>query len=257
MSLVLSIVTVYRHSMREARYPSNLEEACISCRLYRDIQEDRAFMLEEIWSSEKDMQRHLKSDRYHTVLLVFEMATEPPEIRFDTIAHSSGIETIVKARNHTYMKGEKMNYNFKSNLAAFFSLFLLVIFFAGCVAAIPVIVYYYATDDGYVATADVDQNADEVWQAVTQLAEKRVAEGRISIVQKKGDPDMLLRVTDKIQTAEVKVISKKEGGSKIIIKADVPSESKEEEAKKEEELALRIMKNICEEAKADCKLEAQ
>ena len=80
---------------------TRLEEACISCRLYRDVQEDRAFMLEEIWSSEKDLQRHLKSDRYHTVLLVVEMATEPPEIRFDTIAHSSGIETIVKARNHT------------------------------------------------------------------------------------------------------------------------------------------------------------
>jgi hypothetical protein len=54
------------------------------------------------------------------------------------------------------MKGEKMNYNFKSNWLAVLSILLLVIFFAGCVAAIPVIVYYYATDDGYVATADVD-----------------------------------------------------------------------------------------------------
>jgi quinol monooxygenase YgiN len=80
---------------------TKLEEACISCRLYRDVQEDRAFMLEEIWSSEKDLQRHLNSDKFHTVLLVVEMATEPPEIRFDTIAHSSGIETIEKARNHT------------------------------------------------------------------------------------------------------------------------------------------------------------
>jgi hypothetical protein len=35
------------------------------------------------------------------VLLVVEMATKPPEIHFDTIAHSSGIETIEKARNHT------------------------------------------------------------------------------------------------------------------------------------------------------------
>ena len=149
-----------------------------------------------------------------------------------------------------------MNYNFKSNLAAFFSLFLLVIFFAGCVAAIPVVVYYYATHDGYVATADVEKNADEMWQTVTQVAEKRVAEGRITIVQKTGDPDRLIRVTDDIQTAEVKVISKKEGGSKIIIKADVPSDTKEE-SKKEEELALRIMKNLYEEAKADCKIEEQ
>jgi hypothetical protein len=86
------------------------------------------------------------------------------------------------------------------------------------------------------------------------VADKRVAEGRIKIL-KKEDSDRLIKVTDEIQTAQVKVLSKKEGGSKIIIKADVPSESKEEEAKKEEELALRIMKNLCEEAKADCKLE--
>jgi hypothetical protein len=152
------------------------------------------------------------------------------------------------------MKGEKMNYNFKSNWLAVLSLLLLVIFFAGCVAAIPVIVYYYATDDGYVATADVEKNPDEIWQAVTQLTDKRVAEGRIKIL-KKEDSDRLIKVTDEIQTAQVKVISKKEGGSKIIVKADVASEDKKEEAKKEEELALRIMKNLCEEAKADCKLE--
>ncbi|MGD8520137.1 MAG: hypothetical protein PVF56_03240 [Desulfobacterales bacterium] len=147
-----------------------------------------------------------------------------------------------------------MNYNFKSNWLAVLSLLLLVIFFAGCVAAIPVIVYYYATDDGYVATADVEKNPDEIWQAVTQLTDKRVAEGRIKIL-KKEDSDRLIKVTDEIQTAQVKVISKKEGGSKIIVKADVASEDKKEEAKKEEELALRIMKNLCEEAKADCKLE--
>ena len=145
-----------------------------------------------------------------------------------------------------------MKHNFKPNLVAFFSLFLLVIFFAGCIAAIPVI-YYYASDDSYVATADVKKNPDEIWQAVTQMADKRVSEGRIKIL-KKEDSDRLIKVTDEIQTAEVKVISKEGGGSKIIVKADVPSESKEEELKKEEELALRIMKNLCEEAKANCKL---
>jgi quinol monooxygenase YgiN len=74
------------------------EPGCIICRLYRDIKEDRALMLEEIWSSEKDLQRHLGSDKFHTVLLVVEMASEPPEIRFDMISHSTGIETIEKVR---------------------------------------------------------------------------------------------------------------------------------------------------------------
>jgi quinol monooxygenase YgiN len=77
------------------------EPGCISCRLYRDVQEDRVLMLEEMWASEKELQRHLRSDRYRKVLLVVEMAAEPPEIRFDTIGHSSGVETIEKARNQT------------------------------------------------------------------------------------------------------------------------------------------------------------
>jgi quinol monooxygenase YgiN len=75
------------------------EPGSISCRLYRDAHDPRALMLEEIWASENELQRHLRSDRYCKVLLVVEMAAEPPEIRFDTIAHSSGVETIEKARS--------------------------------------------------------------------------------------------------------------------------------------------------------------
>jgi quinol monooxygenase YgiN len=74
------------------------EPGCMSCRLYRDVQEECALMLDETWTSEKDLLRHLQSDRYRRVLLVVEMSAEPPEIRFDTIAHSSGVETIEQAR---------------------------------------------------------------------------------------------------------------------------------------------------------------
>ena len=48
--------------------------------------------------SDADVKRHLRSDKYHKILLVVEMAAEPPEIRFDTISHSSGVETIEQAR---------------------------------------------------------------------------------------------------------------------------------------------------------------
>ena len=77
---------------------TKLEEGCVSCRLYRDVQEERALMLAETWASEKDMERHLSSDKFLAVLLVVEMASEFPEIRFDVISHSTGIETIEKAR---------------------------------------------------------------------------------------------------------------------------------------------------------------
>ena len=64
-----------------------------------------------------------------------------------------------------------------------------------------------------------------------------------------------MKVTDDVQTAEIKIDPKEDGGSKIIIKADVPDEKDEKvEEKKEEELALRIMKELCANAKADCKI---
>ncbi len=80
---------------------TKLEEGCISCRLYQDVQEDGALMLQERWTSENDLHRHLRSDKFHTVLLVVEMAIEPPDIRFESVAQSAGMEVIEQARTQT------------------------------------------------------------------------------------------------------------------------------------------------------------
>ena len=74
------------------------EGGCISCRLYRGMEDGREIMVEEVWESDEDVHRHLRSDGYRRLLLVMEMAEVPPEIRFDTISQSSGVETIERAR---------------------------------------------------------------------------------------------------------------------------------------------------------------
>jgi len=73
---------------------------CVFCRICEDALENNILQFEEMWSSEEELERHLRSDRYHEVLLVMEMALKQPEIRFDTISSSTGIETIEKARGH-------------------------------------------------------------------------------------------------------------------------------------------------------------
>jgi len=80
---------------------TQFEPGCVSCRLYRGVEDARAIMLEELWTSDEDVQRHLRSEKYRKILLVVEMSTEPPEICFDIIAHSSGVETIEQARIQT------------------------------------------------------------------------------------------------------------------------------------------------------------
>ena len=76
------------------------DPGCLSCHIYGDLQEKNVFMLKEVWKSEEDLDLHLRSDEYRNLLLVLEMALEQPEIRFDTISRSTGIETIEKARSH-------------------------------------------------------------------------------------------------------------------------------------------------------------
>jgi quinol monooxygenase YgiN len=71
-----------------------LEEGCLGCRLYLDALEEGAMMLHEIWADENSLKRHLRSEEFRHVLLVVEMAGEPPEIRFDRIAKTAGIEAI-------------------------------------------------------------------------------------------------------------------------------------------------------------------
>jgi quinol monooxygenase YgiN len=71
---------------------------CVFSRICEDALEDNILQFEEMWRSEEEFQNHLCSPEYHKVLLVLEMALKPPEIRFDTVSSSSGIEIIEKAR---------------------------------------------------------------------------------------------------------------------------------------------------------------
>jgi hypothetical protein len=57
-------------------------------------------MLEELWTTRRELERHLRSPGYQRVLLVIEMAKGQPEIRFHTISHTSGFEIIAEARSY-------------------------------------------------------------------------------------------------------------------------------------------------------------
>ncbi len=71
---------------------------CIACFVYRDVQMEHAVMLDQRWDSLESMTQHLRSDDYRNVLLAMEMASEPPEVHFETVSHVTGMEMIKKAR---------------------------------------------------------------------------------------------------------------------------------------------------------------
>lgn len=88
------VLSILGSLSRKTRY----DPGCISCRVYCGQEEEDGILLEELWSDEEHLEHHLRSAEFYKVLLVSELSNAPPEFRFDTILHSSGIETIVKAR---------------------------------------------------------------------------------------------------------------------------------------------------------------
>jgi quinol monooxygenase YgiN len=77
---------------------SKVYSGCLGCHVYEDAQEDNVIMYEEVWRSEEDLERRLRSPEYRAMLLVMEMAHKHPEVRFNKVSASKGIEMIEKAR---------------------------------------------------------------------------------------------------------------------------------------------------------------
>jgi len=76
-----------------------VDPGCLGCHLYMDMLEKNVLMFEHLWRSEEDLKHHLRSNEYRCVLLLMEMALEQPEVRFDVIARTSGLETVELARS--------------------------------------------------------------------------------------------------------------------------------------------------------------
>jgi quinol monooxygenase YgiN len=77
---------------------TRIQPGCISSRIYRDESEEAVFMFEEVWRNQDDLDRYLRSEDYRRMLLVMEMASEPPEVKFQTISSQAGLEVVEKAR---------------------------------------------------------------------------------------------------------------------------------------------------------------
>jgi len=87
--------------LRSTAEQCKIHSGCLSSHIYDDVQEDNVLMFEEMWRTEEDLAQHLRSEEYRDVLLVMEMALKHPEVSFNKVSTSTGIETVEKARNFT------------------------------------------------------------------------------------------------------------------------------------------------------------
>ena len=78
--------------------PTRAQPGCISCHIYSEVDDQNALILLEEWNSQADVDRHLRSNHYKKVLAIMDMSNTQPEIKFNTISDTKGMEAIEAAR---------------------------------------------------------------------------------------------------------------------------------------------------------------
>jgi quinol monooxygenase YgiN len=78
--------------------PTRVETGCKSCRLYYETDSPNVLTWIEEWQTEDDLRRHLGSPQYRRILAALDMSDVRPEIRFDTVVETAGMQLIAEAR---------------------------------------------------------------------------------------------------------------------------------------------------------------
>ena len=81
-------------TMRGMLEPARVERGCMGYRLYEDVENRNAFLLVEEWATQEDLERHISKDNQGRLLSLMDLLSERPELRFNTVSHTAGMELI-------------------------------------------------------------------------------------------------------------------------------------------------------------------
>ena len=78
--------------------PMRVEPGCLDFHCSRDIEDENAMVLEARWQTLKDLERHVCSDDFRTILSLLEESGEKPVVEFHHVTGTDGMERIWKLR---------------------------------------------------------------------------------------------------------------------------------------------------------------
>jgi quinol monooxygenase YgiN len=74
--------------------PTRVQPGCLSCRLYRDYDNDNAITLIGEWSTPGDLERYLASGVRKTLIAALDLSSEVPQVQIDAIERKQGLALI-------------------------------------------------------------------------------------------------------------------------------------------------------------------
>jgi quinol monooxygenase YgiN len=83
--------------LRSVQGPVLAEPGCRGFEILEEQAPGAAIVLVERWDSPAALQAHLRSDHYRRILGACELSTGPPQIRFDHVSATEGIELVERS----------------------------------------------------------------------------------------------------------------------------------------------------------------
>jgi quinol monooxygenase YgiN len=82
-------------SLRSLVGPASAEAACVSCRVFQDSDDPDSITFVQAWTSQQDLERHVRAHQYRVLLAVADLSAGEPEIRVDGLSpQTSGLEVL-------------------------------------------------------------------------------------------------------------------------------------------------------------------
>jgi len=79
--------------------PVLAQPGCVACHIYEEPGPAQAIVLVERWESQAALEAHLRSEAYRQILGAIELSGGPPEVCFDSVSATDGMDLIERARN--------------------------------------------------------------------------------------------------------------------------------------------------------------
>jgi quinol monooxygenase YgiN len=74
------------------------QPGCIAYHIYVEQGQEPAVVLVERWESRATLEAHIRSDIYRRILGAIELAGGPPEMSFEVVSGSEGMELVERLR---------------------------------------------------------------------------------------------------------------------------------------------------------------
>ena len=99
MNALLEKQTEVMQTLLSMIEPTENGKGCLSCHVFRDIEDKKALTLIEEWETREDLDDHIKSDKFSVLLGTKSLLCEPPQIEIHTVSHSQGMATVNAVRS--------------------------------------------------------------------------------------------------------------------------------------------------------------